>query len=577
MRSAGKRRGWAVGAAAGIALVCGAAEARAQYALDKNLQVGSGGINAPGRNIADEARFRNAIVTGNAPGGISFRGDVGYRAPGEFRGLTGSDANFGFRRDSVVSGLGGLGIRGTDALQYQFALTVGDRPPEGLLGLPIYNRVGASATTGAMLHGTGTVPQIDSMRGVQQLRALRPEDDTRGLSLSAMRSPSAFVANRSLQPTLIGRADLATGGYRAMTASSLRGVSFDDYTGFDRRYASEKDAEKAAKPESPTAAPSTQLNDSATPTANPKPAPNQIKSAYEELLERVKANAPEEQSGPTTIQDILNPDKKPPADIRPAWQKRIEELRKELNEEQNKRAKPETPDAKAAPGPGDKKPDDGKKGDDKDPKKPDPERERRNAGRFDEETVAMLRDSAGQITRLAPPSFDAYGTHMKLAQEYLASGRFFDAEEQFIAALSAKAGDPMAAIGRVHAELGAGLFLSGSMNLRALLLEHPEIAGVKYAPELLPSKQLTEKVMSRLNELASESGSRARDPALLLAYLGYQTGNTEAVRHGLLIAAGEGGGDPLARLSAFLTEVWTKPPAPKPAAPTPPTAPTPEK
>src|SRR5512142_812694 len=95
-----------------------AGSALGQYALDHSLQVGSGGRNAPGRDLKKELEFRNAVITGNAPGGISFRGDVGYRAPGEFFGHLGSNDTFAFRRDSAYSGLAGLGLLGTDALQY---------------------------------------------------------------------------------------------------------------------------------------------------------------------------------------------------------------------------------------------------------------------------------------------------------------------------------------------------------------------------------------------------------------------------------------------------------------------------
>ena len=70
-------------------------------ALDNNLRVGSGGFNAP-RRVPD-FRARNMLVTGNVPGGRGFRGTVGYTAPGDFRGLTGSDTLFRFRADSAFS------------------------------------------------------------------------------------------------------------------------------------------------------------------------------------------------------------------------------------------------------------------------------------------------------------------------------------------------------------------------------------------------------------------------------------------------------------------------------------------
>src|SRR5215471_6059992 len=202
--------------------VCG--PAMGQYALDRNLQVGSGGVNAPGRDFKKELEFRNAIVTGNAAGGISFRGDVGYRAPGEFFGHLGSNDLFAFRRDSALSGLGGVGIRGTDALQYQFAVTTGNVPPSGLTGIPVYSRSGAG------IRAEQTIDRPQRAEGFREVSRPKPDDpgyDERGLTLLAVRSPSAYMANRGLQPTVLGRGE-ENAEPKAVTASMLRGVAFDD-------------------------------------------------------------------------------------------------------------------------------------------------------------------------------------------------------------------------------------------------------------------------------------------------------------------------------------------------------------
>ena len=70
-------------------------------ALDSNPRVGGGRINS--RSATDNYRARNALVTGNVPGGRGFRGSVGYTAPTDFRGVVGSDATYAFRRDSAFS------------------------------------------------------------------------------------------------------------------------------------------------------------------------------------------------------------------------------------------------------------------------------------------------------------------------------------------------------------------------------------------------------------------------------------------------------------------------------------------
>ena len=46
-------------------------------ALDANTGQ-RGRVNSTRPNFARELSFRNAIATGNAPGGLSFRGDLGY-------------------------------------------------------------------------------------------------------------------------------------------------------------------------------------------------------------------------------------------------------------------------------------------------------------------------------------------------------------------------------------------------------------------------------------------------------------------------------------------------------------------
>jgi len=98
-------------------------------ALENRLQVVHPGAPAGITNsFSRELIFREAIVTGNAPGGFSFRGET-LPSAFEFRGELGEDALFAYRRDSLYSGLSNRGIRGTEALQYQFALSVGGQIP----------------------------------------------------------------------------------------------------------------------------------------------------------------------------------------------------------------------------------------------------------------------------------------------------------------------------------------------------------------------------------------------------------------------------------------------------------------
>lgn len=602
-----------------LATLCGlalAAPATAQRALDHNLQVGSGGVNSARPDFAAEVRFRNAIVTGNAPAGFSFRGDVGYRAPGELQVPLAGDSTFTFRRDAAYSGLGGQGIRGTDALQYQFAMTTGNAPPQGMGVNPEFLRAGARSTSGAINTQQPSGQFTPRGPSASQLNVI-DEGGDRGLSLVAMRSPSSFDANRGLQPALLGI--VSTGRDQqpqGMTASPLRGIAYEPWPpardtqaepgegeGTSRNPASptqKPETRPGQKPEtrpaSPDAAPDTGINTAAPSTESDLRLNTAIRSPYDELIDRLRKDAAEGTKAvpngvPTTRTEAATgkADKNAKEAI-PDWQRRLDELRKDLTARPG--AAPgdnrlRTPGAQAEPGdqnePGDKSNPDSK-GDKGDKKKGEAKGDKNKSGDkktdsrrgINSDTVDMIRRAGADVAVLAPPGFDAYATQMQAGQEHLAAGRFFDAEERFSAALSAKNGDPMAAVGRVHAELGAGMFMSAAINLKALFTAHPEVVGIHYAPELLPSKERQARVMQRLQDLASDP-ERGREPAMLMAYLAYQSGDKAATVRALDLMGnpGERGapaeGDDLSRLQTLLRGVWLAPdqPArnPAPAAP----------
>ncbi len=543
--------------------------------LDRSLQKGGSGMNAPRSDYSQELRLRNAIVTGNAPGGLSFRGDVGYRAVGEFFGTLGSNETFSFRRDSYYSGLGGMGIRGTDALQYQFAMTTGNTPPPGFTGLPALSRSGTSVTgqNAALVGGERVgVPGETTGNGVSVAKPdpTEPGADLRGLSLMSLRSPASFMSTRGLGPTAVGRVMGEDGQTVGMTASGLRGISFDAGLGVSK------------KPEQ------TGVLDTLNQRVTDKPLDSKLnekiddkagapKSSYDDLLTRLKA------AGDGNTGDVNDKDGKGGATDKSGqgrvkagrtWQEQLDELRKQLSDPKNGRERD----------PGAPKPDS---------TAPD-SKEKKDEG-INPATLDVIRGAGGagpKIEVLALPGYDGYASHMKSAQECMAQGQYFFAEERFTAALAIKSGDPMAAIGRVHAQLGASMFLSAGINLRALFTEHPEVSALKYSTELTPPPDRMRTLIERLSEQAEAKDAKRRDSALLMAYLAYQMGDEKIMKRGLEIMAtvpqtnpGDKveGPDQLQKLSKMLTGVWMKPEAPAPATvkpgptPAPPPAPTPNK
>jgi hypothetical protein len=152
---------------------------------------------------------------------------------------------------------------------------------------------------------------------------------------------------------------------------------------------------------------------------------------------------------------------------------------------------------------------------------------------------------------------------MAAAEANLAAGEYFNAEASFSMALSAKPREVMAGVGRAHAQLGAGLFLSSAGNLRTLFSEHPELVPVKYQPALFPAPTRAEELATRLRrELGEPKNGLGADGALLLAYLGYQIERPEWITEGLekydsFTAADDAPGRELGRV---IRAVWQREP-----------------
>ena len=119
-------------------------------------------------------------------------------------------------------------------------------------------------------------------------------------------------------------------------------------------------------------------------------------------------------------------------------------------------------------------------------------------------------------------------------ESLMAAERYFDAEDHFVRAIAGASRDPMARAARLHAQMGAGLFLSAAANLRAQLVSHPELASTQYAAGLLPTAARCKTIAEQLADQQKKYDSAlGRESALLLAYLGYQRGEAKLVADGL--------------------------------------------
>ncbi|MAO20093.1 MAG: hypothetical protein CMJ35_12255 [Phycisphaerae bacterium] len=571
-------------------------------ALDANPGA-YGTANAARTSLADELRFRNSIATGNAPGGLSFRGDLGYRAAGEFTGELGSDSLFAFRRDSLYSGLAGMGIRGTDALQYQFALTTGSTPPRNLMGSLSYSR-DDMYSSGSAFGGRGGTQSDQTLTINREQSDLDPRGQALstyinlsasegGSMMGTLRSSSTYDTTSSMQPSLMS---VYTQGIDnkpvGLIASPLLGITPTSLV--DPR--EEIPNPLVSRPDGPESTEADPTRPGAMPTTR-------VSTSYDELVQemRERVQTMREEQGDASIS--IDPN-----ETNDAWLVRqMEEIRNQLygtppqnTEQQEGQEGQDQTDPNAQPA--------NEEGDDTEgentqppivsiPELPDdPIANRIEESKeklsltnesfelvdptevaIDPKTREMLRgNAANEVEQLLDPgaqSRDLYSEHIIAGQRLISSGRYFDAEERFTHALSIKPRDVVAQQGRLHAQIGAGMLLSASVNLQALYSAHPELITTRYAEGVLPSNERVDILKVQLAERAgiiepkirtrAIEGDRVRVSAgMLLAYLSYQSKDQENIESGLQVVR-ELGSDSDRRFASLLAQLWLDP-APQP-------------
>jgi tetratricopeptide (TPR) repeat protein len=168
-----------------------------------------------------------------------------------------------------------------------------------------------------------------------------------------------------------------------------------------------------------------------------------------------------------------------------------------------------------------------------------------------EKFMARMRYDLPAIRSLAGEGNSAVNNITRKAQDLLAQGQYMDAEREFAKLVSALPQYPMARVGLIHAQLGAGMFQSASLNLRQLLTRHPELAATRYDVKLLPDKERLGEIRDKLDDMIKTD--RRPDSGIALAYLGYQTSNDQLVAFGLDKAQAKAPSDPTIIL---LRQVW---------------------
>ncbi|MGH7244971.1 MAG: tetratricopeptide repeat protein [Phycisphaerales bacterium] len=532
------------------------------------------------------ARMRDAIVFGRAPGGLTTRASS-LPDSSQFMGRLGTDTLYNFRRDSYFSGLAGQGIRSTDALQYQFAMTTGGavRKPGLLEGTLDVGRFGGASGASVTENAGITRPLVRDYA-----TAWRTDDAQTG---GALRSTSSFVTSSMLRPAIVGERLDAQGVARSVAASPLLGLQTLDrdvssplnMSASPNRSASPDSASKvdprSAAPGGPEAVPNAAQPDTSTTSTD-----EQIMrlSAHARTREErtgtqrdgTTNNAPGTQGRPETTpgnapddkgkQGDMSTDKDGKVSAAPQWMQDIENLRKTLTKpEAVAKSSGSAPGAPSVPGM---------------PKAP-PGMRFDESGKIvplvDSGTMDLIRESGASGARFIKPykdDRDPFVTEMQQGEKLFARSQFFQAEEKFARALSMKPSDVSAFTARTHAQLAGGMYASAATNLRELLTNHPEVASIRYARDLLPNeerrnllaKDLDERMTTNPRMLGATGLKTIRDAGLLRAYLGFQTGDRNAVERGIsmMLTSFEGRDEPTLNeqsLAVFLRGVWLGPAA----------------
>lgn len=490
---------------------------RLDRSLNTQSQFNTGGSR---RAFYDDVRLRNAVVTGSAAGGRSFRGDVGYTGGTDFRGNLGSEDVYSFRRDaSFNSGFTHGGMRGVGGLQYQMGGTAGSSAsPTANMGLGrddggLLVRRAGSGTASSEYLGTNASGERRKPRpgiGSNDSEDLRADyTDNRAVmptaGAGALRSTSAYSTSQSFNPALVGQRQEQDGSVTSLTASSLRGVRASNSGA--RTLGSEDPAATSgsgARPATGQQNLQANLQNPAAPRSPNALAPREAKTAYDTLMEEYN-----EQTGTTAGTDPIGN----VAD----WRKQLEEMRGTLDGTYDPETAllPENQEPQALP---------------VDEARPAPVR------LYNQATIDLISRRAKETSRLLVTDevrLGAFGERMRRGEVALAEGRYFDAEEAFSTCLSLRPGDVAASIGRVHAQIGAGMFLSAALNLRMTLGEHPEIIGTWYGESLLPQSARSDAVIAELRSNVASGDRLGFESAALLAYLSYQRGDKAGTIEGL--------------------------------------------
>lgn len=498
--------------------------------LDNNLSTISR-YNEPKRGFLLH-RINDAIVTGTAPGGMSFRGDVGYRSAFEFRGDVSGRPVYDFQRDAYYSNVASQrsAPRAAGVLSpYQVPRSTAAAASPYAAGNVLTPLSGANLQQVARArYGTA----LGDLEGDFTLRQLRPQPAVTATAPAIPRAASPIERDLNFGASglistadplldrswLLGAAPSSTSpigdAMRAGTPGSIpqapgapvpldsrrRGIegTFDGVS-FMRGWTNRIAPASAAAPSA----------------AEPLRAGQDAYADYiARFAARGEAPAMPQPGQPYDAQAMTRL-----RDFAQTWQG--------VAPEGGTGVRPDLPPLS--------------------PLNP--------LATLTEEQVEQISVPLPEIVSLAGDHASQFAEHVRRAEAALAEERFFDAESWFDVALYYTPEHPLATAGRVHAQIGSGKYRSAALGLRRLFEAHPELINSRYAPGLLPPLPRLVTASEELTEMLDRAGETI-EAGLLLAYIGHLTQRGDLVRAGLADLEHKQPDDALQRV---LSRVWSAP------------------
>ncbi|MSR44613.1 MAG: hypothetical protein EXS15_04540 [Phycisphaerales bacterium] len=576
-----------------------------QNALDGNLQRGSGtaldrplqhGATVNSASQREDYRARNLVVTGNAAGGRSFRGSVGYTAAEDFRGATAGDSTQSFRSNAAISSADALASitmndrfsvatgMGIAAYRRDFTVLDAERGNAEALSGPIRTGlVGAAPSNDARLQLDNMTRQaafsseLSAMYQPTTIQITRSSDQRRARIISnpfvgIIAVPEADLIeslSNGVYGSALMRADLRSGrthGSRILK-SYLSGLS-------DER--SPPPSEMATGTKLDTQLPSTasgvaRPTDSATAgrLSGGATAPRkvlEIRSPYDRVVTTLTKRYQHSQGEATVDGELV--DGQEISEVNSFLGDVRASLQLAPNESREGTSRLLAPRRSAADGAADTT-----GGDASAETAADAATQPAGANPNSDSNAAQSREGSKPIRALTADEAyllmahgetmsqldggtqEALDTLLRVGDRMMRARRFLSAEKIFGSGAAIAPSNPLPAAGIANAQVAAGLQLAAAMSLRRLFTMWPEMIDTRYAHDILGSTE-------RLREIAAESLSKsegsqfATEYGFIAAYVGHQLSDAEITAKGLSIM----NGNPSDRaLVEALRGIWSYP------------------